>query len=211
MEISKGGVSMVVWRTIIPARMALRELAGAAMVVSGTRIFVARYHRIATTCTLYAFSTATGKLLWKVRLRGYGPVGHSKWFNRVQVGIVRGNPVVFGHEGPGTSYIEMRRAADGALSSHRKFSMRLPRAPLAEALYAEIHRVLRKSSRYRRTVADLIRGHGLRFPSPGQAIAAARRAVRQIDGLPLHRNRHTLKARLTHKPSGAHVIVARRR
>lgn len=207
-ELRKGGVSSVVWRTRINDR---QHLVGAAMVVSGGRIFIARYSRISTTCTLYAFSTRNGRRLWKVNLRGYGPVAHSKWFNRVQAWTHRGNPVVFGHEGPGTSYIEVRRATNGTLLSHRKFSMRLPPAPLAEALYDEVHRVLSRQPRYRRTVAAFIQGHVLRIPSPGQALARFRRAVRQIDGLPLLRNRYTLKVRLRRQPSGAYVILARRR
>jgi hypothetical protein len=125
--------------------------------------------------------------------------------------MYKGNPVVYGHEGPGTSYVEVRRATNGTLVSHRRFSMRLPKPPLAEALYDEVQRVLSAHPTYRRTVAAFIRGHVLRFPSPGQAITRFRQAVRQVDGLPLLRNRYTLKIRLRRQRSGAYVILARRR
>lgn len=209
-EIRKAGLRRVVWRTRIKDAHG-GPLVGAAVVISAGRIYVARYNRIASGCTLYAFSTASGKRLWKVELSGYGPVFHSQWFNRVQMGTVGTDPVVYGHEGPGTSYVEVRRASDGALLSHRKFLMTLPRPPLAEVVYSEMHRVLLGRARYRRTVTDFIRGHLLRFHSPGQAVAELRKAVGQVDGLPLQRGRFTLEARLVRKPSGGHVIEARRR
>lgn len=207
-ELRKGGVTKVVWRTRISER---QGLARAAMVVSGQRIFVARHSLIATTCTLYAFARRNGRLLWKVTLRGIGPAMHSRWYNRVQLRVLRSNPVVFGHEGPGRSYVEMRNASTGALVSNRKFRMRRPAMPLAERLFDELHRVLRRASSYRRTVAAFIRGHGLRPSSPGLAVADFRRAVRQVNGLPLVHGRYRLAAQLVRRPSGAYAIDARRR
>jgi hypothetical protein len=207
-ELRKGGVTKVVWRTRISER---QGLARAAMVVSGQRIFVARHSLIATTCTLYAFARRTGRQLWKVTLRGIGPAMHSKWYNRVQLRIIGSNPVVFGHEGPGRSYVEMRSAATGGLVSNRKFRMRRPAQPLAERLFEEVHRALRRARTYRRTVAAFLSGHGIRPRSPGVAVADFQRAVRQVNGLPLAHGRYRLVARLVRRPTGAYVIRARRR
>jgi len=122
-ELRKGGVRRTIWKQLLPLR---RGLTGAAMVVTVKRVFVARYHRMATGCRLYAFSARSGKKLWSVSLRAVGPVAHSRWRNRVQLRVVGGHPTVFGHEGPGTSYIEQRHAATGKLLSHRKIKMPRP-------------------------------------------------------------------------------------
>jgi hypothetical protein len=205
-ELRKGGVSKVVWKTVLPGK----DRGGAAMVVAHKRIYVARFHPSATGCNLFAYTTARGKLLWKTRLRGMGSVGHSKWYNRVQLGVVRGHPVVYGHEGPATSYIEMRDARSGALRVHRRFKMPRPARPLAELLYHEVHRVLNKRAVYRRTVKNFLRAHRRTFASRRKARSAVRWAVRQINGLPLYGTAHTLKIRLLRKNARAYVIVARR-
>lgn len=180
------------------------------MLVSGTRIFLARFNPIATGCMLYAYSTSHGRLLWKTRLRGVGSISHSKWYNRVQIGMVRGHPVIYGHEGPGKSYIEMRDVKNGALRSHRLFKIQRPPTPVAELLYHEVHRVLGKRSVYRRTIKNFLGGHRYNFSSHSMAQAAVRRAIQQIDGLPLHGTVHKLKIRLHRKTSRSYVIIARR-
>ncbi|MCK5797125.1 MAG: hypothetical protein KAI47_08080 [Deltaproteobacteria bacterium] len=205
-ELVKGGVRHVVWRQKVQAHQGMPR---AAMVVSGPRIFVARHSLIATTCTLYAFARQTGKPLWQVTLKGVGSVGHSRYFNRVQLRVLRGNPVVFGYE-IGTSYVEMRDAASGALRSHRKFRHPRPKEPLAERLFDELHRVLRRRRMYRRSVSAFIAGHVLKMGAPAVALAAFRQAVKQVDGLPLRHGRDRLSVRLVEKKNGTHVIVARR-
>ncbi|MBW2737045.1 MAG: hypothetical protein JRH20_32075 [Deltaproteobacteria bacterium] len=206
-ELQKGAVRHIVWRQKIQAHQGMPR---AAMVVSGPRIFVARHSLIATTCTLYAFARQTGKPLWQVTLKGVGPVVHSRYFNRVQLRVLRGNPVVFGYE-IGTSYIEMRDAATGTLRSHRKFRHPRPKEPLAERLFDELHRVLRQRRTYRRSVSAFIAGHVIKMGAPALALAAFRLAVKQVDGLPLRHNHYRLSVRLVEKKNGTHVIVARRR
>ena len=120
-ESLKGGHSALVWRSKIDDEVG-RELAGAAMLVSGKHIYLARHNRITTGCKLYAFATEDGSLLWSVSLKGIGPVRHSKWRNDVQLDLHEGNPVVFGREGQ--RYIEVRDAKTGTLISNQQLGWR---------------------------------------------------------------------------------------
>lgn len=208
-ELSKGGVSQVVWRTAIKARQ-WTDLAGAAMIVSGDTIFVARYNRIATGCTLRAFSTADGKERWSVQLVGIGPIGHSKWFNRVQLDMESNNPVVFGNEGPGRGYIEVRSAKTGALISNaqRPVPGGRPRV-LAEALYHEIARALGRRPRYGATLANFTSRHRFTFASEAERDRAFRTAALKLDGLPFDRGR--MRVSVAPNPDGTLAVKARRR
>ena len=89
-----------------------------------------------------------------------------------------------------------------------------PRRPLAEDLYREVHRVLKKNKTYRRTVAAFLRGHGIRIGSSskafGKALSKVRKAVKQLQGVPLRNNRYKLKIRLDKNKRGARIIVASR-
>jgi penicillin V acylase-like amidase (Ntn superfamily) len=203
----KGGARQVVWSRRLRERVGN---AGAAMMIHGAQIYIARYNRIATGCALYAFATGDGRQLWRVALRGVGSVGHSKYQNRVQLDVVAGNPVVFGYES-GTAYVEQRAAQSGALLGHRSFRAKAPPRPLAERLYRELHDVLKRARSYRRGVAAFIAGHGLRYASAATGLAAMRQAVAQVDGLPLRRGRRKLSVRLRRSKGGGHQIVARAR
>lgn len=44
--------------------------------------------------TLDAYARETGELLWRTELYGIGPVGHSKYFNDVELRFEGGNVVV---------------------------------------------------------------------------------------------------------------------
>jgi hypothetical protein len=48
------------------------------MALAGTQLFIARYNRTSNGCTLHAFATSDGKLLWKVPLQAVGEHSHSK-------------------------------------------------------------------------------------------------------------------------------------
>ena len=109
-SLEKGGVRSSVWKTVLPDAGS-GEITGAALVLTSSQVFIARYNRIATGCTLYAFSLTSGKLQWKVPLLGIGPVAHSKWYNRLQLSMVGEHLIVFGNEGPTRAYIERRNAA----------------------------------------------------------------------------------------------------
>lgn len=161
-----------------------RDMAGVAMLVSGDTVFVARYHRIATGCTLDAFSTDDGKRRWSVQLTGIGPVAHSKWFNRVQLGLDGADPVVFGHEGPGRGYIEVRDAATGKLVSNTLHAVPGGRPRLAEDLYRELANMLGRQRRYTATVDDFASRHVLSFASDADRAQAFRDAAVKLDRLP---------------------------
>lgn len=205
-ELVKGGVRKAVWRRRLADRVGNP---GAAMVVHGYRIFIARYHRNATGCRLYAFAAITGKPLWRVALRGVESIGHSKYANRVQLTVIGGDPVVFGYESGG-AYVERRDAKTGALRAHRRVKIARPATPLAERLYRELHDVMKRRRRYRRSVAAFVAGHGLRFASPAARLAAVRRAIGQLDGLPVSRGRRKLKVWLQ-AVGGKQLIVAKAR
>ena len=158
------------------------EFSGAALAADGGRVFVAFYNRGAAGCQLAGFDGASGKQLWSTTLDGIGPIGHSKYSNRVQISIIGGQPTVFGSEAK--RYIEQRDAATGALVSHQLFPADYQPVPLAEYLFYELDLMLRKQATYTFKVNDFLSRHASMKSADHAARGAAfAEAVRQLDRL----------------------------
>ena len=93
-------------------------VADAALAIDGTTLYSARHSDIATGCTLHAIDALTGRERWSVSLVGLGPIGHSKYFNVVQLRVINARPVVFGWEAAGR-YVETRDPVTGGMVAHR--------------------------------------------------------------------------------------------
>lgn len=159
------------------------ELSGAALAADGGRVFVAFYNQIASTCQLAGFDGASGKQLWSVELDGVGTVGHSAYFNRVQMRIVGGHPTVFGWEAR-ARYIEQRDAESGARVSHQLLPAEHPPVVLSEWLFREIDLRLRRRAACTVKVNDFLSRHVMMKDADHATRGAAfTEAVRQLDRL----------------------------
>ncbi|MBS1124976.1 MAG: hypothetical protein H6Q90_7204 [Deltaproteobacteria bacterium] len=184
------------------------QVGGAAVAADDARVYVATYNRISAGCALAAFSVTTGKPLWAVTLDGIGPIGHSKYSNRVQLRLVHGHPVVFGNEAK--RYIEERDAATGALRSHQLLDPLWVAPPIGEPLYRELDHMLAAKPSYTVRVNDFLARHVLMKDADHAARGAAfGDAVRQLDGLLLHRGTHKLRLQLV-ETSGDFEVRAQR-
>jgi hypothetical protein len=87
-------------------------------------IFVAHYCTIATGCEVEAIDLKTGKQLWKSRLEGIGPTGHSKYSNSVNIETdsVGSKVIICGNEGHG-KYVEYLDMMTGKKIANRKFDL----------------------------------------------------------------------------------------
>lgn len=103
---------------------------GGALAISGTTVLVARYCAISTGTTIDAYDLTTGAPLWHTRLYGVGPVGHSKYFNDVELRVeLRVAPngqaagtsqlIVSGFEAYG-KYVEVLDIGSGVILGNRK-------------------------------------------------------------------------------------------
>lgn len=107
-------------------RMWQRKLPGqafcgnAALARHRRTLYVAQFCSISTGTTLHAINIRSGALRWSKHLIGIGPVGHSKYFNDVQLEIRRGMVVVYGNEASG-KYVEARDLSSGRLLMNRRF------------------------------------------------------------------------------------------
>jgi outer membrane protein assembly factor BamB len=90
----------------------------ASLVVEGKHLYAALYSDIATGCEVIALDAETGKLRWRMRLQGLGPLHHSKYQNRVQIRILNTWLVIFGDEAAG-KYIEVLDPERGGTISNR--------------------------------------------------------------------------------------------
>jgi hypothetical protein len=97
-----------------------------AIVVRGDRLYVAGFSPIATGCKVTAYDLTTGKKAWEKELDGIGPVDHSKYRNRVAMGVEK-HPtathsalVVTGSEAYGR-YIEVLDLGTGKQLAHKRF------------------------------------------------------------------------------------------
>ena len=157
------------------------EDSGATLAAEGGRVFVAFYNRSSAGCELAGFDGASGKQLWSVRLDGIGPIGHSKYSNRVQMRMI-GATTVFGSEAK--RYIEQRDAATGALVSHQLFAGEYQPDPISEWLFREVDLRLRKRPTYTVKVNDFLARHVMMKNADHAARGAAfAEAVRQLDRL----------------------------
>jgi hypothetical protein len=92
-----------------------------AFVILADRVLVySVHHPISTGCTLVAFDLKRRRQLWKTNLKGIGPVGHSKYRNRINLTAGPGAAVtVFGWESFGR-YLEVVDLKTGKTLTHRK-------------------------------------------------------------------------------------------
>lgn len=68
-------------------------------------LYIAEYSPIASGCRVAAVDLKSGQQLWRTRLRGIGPTGHSKYLNLVNIETDGQLIVVAGNEAHGR-YIE---------------------------------------------------------------------------------------------------------
>jgi len=78
---------------------------GAALAVEGDRVVVATFSRIASGARVSVYDKATGQERWTRPLSGLGPIGHSEYYNAVELRVVGDRVEVFGWEAAGR-YIE---------------------------------------------------------------------------------------------------------
>ncbi len=71
-------------------------------------------------CTIIAYDLEARKQIWKTRLKGIGPVRHTRYSNRVSLGITHGVIQIHGLESNG-KYIEYLDLVTGELIGHRVF------------------------------------------------------------------------------------------
>jgi hypothetical protein len=86
----------------------------------GDVLYVADFSPICTGCSLEAYDLKGRKLLWRCRLKGNPPPGHSKYHHRVNITTQEGMVVVYGNEDNGR-YIEYVDPRTGATVGHKKF------------------------------------------------------------------------------------------
>lgn len=88
-----------------------------AFVIKDEVIVYADFSFVASGCELIAFDLKDQKQLWRVTLKGVGPVSHSEYVNRINLELRRDQVVVYGKETAG-QYIEVRNLKNGELTSH---------------------------------------------------------------------------------------------
>jgi len=95
------GQGKELWQAKLPAEF----VPGVALAEGGARVFTVVYSQIATGADVIALDAWTGAELWRAPVHGVGPIGHSKYSNRVEARVVRGALVVQGNEAGGM-YLE---------------------------------------------------------------------------------------------------------
>jgi hypothetical protein len=79
---------------------------------AGDVLYYADFHPMSSGCTLVAFDLKAKRELWRTPLRGLGPIGHSKYFNAVNLEVAGGAVTVSGRESAGR-YVERVDAQTG--------------------------------------------------------------------------------------------------
>jgi hypothetical protein len=87
----------------------------------GDTLFVAEFSPIASGCAVVAFDLTTGRQVWRCRLRGLGPVAHSRYRNRVTIETDGRVVLVRGWEALGR-YIEVVDPKTGKSAGHKKYA-----------------------------------------------------------------------------------------
>jgi hypothetical protein len=97
------------------------ERGGQAFLFRGDTICRADYSGISSGCAVIAFDLKAGKELWKVNLKGLGPIDHSEYHNRVRMEKVDDTVfAVYGDESAG-KYVELVEYATGRTLGHKVF------------------------------------------------------------------------------------------
>ncbi|HMF18555.1 MAG TPA: hypothetical protein VKE98_15195 [Gemmataceae bacterium] len=82
-------------------------------------LYIAEYCPIATGCKVVALDLKSGQRLWKSRLQGIGPTGHSQYLNLVNIETDGERIIVAGNEAHGR-YIEHVDCETGKTLANRK-------------------------------------------------------------------------------------------
>ena len=93
---------------------------GTVLARSGQTLFVTDFSPIATGCALVAIDLKTGKEVWKTRLKGLGPIAHTKYRNRVMIDVDGKAIVVRGNEAAGR-YLEFVDIKTGKMLANRVY------------------------------------------------------------------------------------------
>lgn len=110
-RILKGGKEVCSWEDHGPR----------AFLTRGDVLYRADYNPISSGCAVIAVDLKTGKDLWTVRLKGLGPIDHSKYRNRVWMEPVDDSIfAVYGHESAGR-YAELVDWKTGKTLGHKVF------------------------------------------------------------------------------------------
>jgi hypothetical protein len=91
----------------------------AALLMHDGTVYAALFSETATGAEVVALDAATGKVRFRSRLQGLGPLHHSKYRNSVQLRFIDPWVVAFGDESAGR-YIEALDANSGATVSSRR-------------------------------------------------------------------------------------------
>jgi hypothetical protein len=89
-------------------------------VVEGKVLYYADYMASRTGCELIAYDLAKKEQLWKMALKGLGPIPHFKYHNAVTLGPAGDALLVHGHESAG-NYIEYVDRKTGKTVGHKAF------------------------------------------------------------------------------------------
>jgi len=98
-------------------------------------VIYSQHSPIATGCTLVAFDLKTKQQVWETHLKGIGPVGHSKWRNRINLKLTKDSVTVYGDEAT-QKYIESVSLESGELIYHR-LAQTDPRLKRAQKIVAD--------------------------------------------------------------------------
>jgi outer membrane protein assembly factor BamB len=91
---------------------------GGALAADEARVYLVRFGLITSGATVTAYDFGTGRRAWERRLIGLGPIDHSKYSNRVQARVARGQLTVFGWEAAG-KYVEVLDTRTGRALGNR--------------------------------------------------------------------------------------------
>ncbi len=86
----------------------------------GDTLYIADYCPLRTGCTVLAVDFKKNKELWRTKLKGIGPISHSKYSNAVCIGNDGDTILVFGKEAAG-SYREKLDRRTGKTVSNEVF------------------------------------------------------------------------------------------
>lgn len=93
---------------------------GTVLARSGDTLFVTDFGPASTGCSLQAIDLKTGKQRWKTRVKGLGPISHTKYRNRIIMDADGKAIVIRGNESAGR-YIEFIDVKTGKMLANRVY------------------------------------------------------------------------------------------
>jgi len=94
-------------------------MAGAALAIGGSTLYVAHYHPMASGAWVGAHDLQTGAERWRAGVHGLGPVAHSIYQNEVHVAADSARVILLGREMAG-QYIEVLDGRTGRTLGNRR-------------------------------------------------------------------------------------------